>query len=89
MNPMTVDGFQRWLWVLWGVTLVCSLLYARRYPIRRSFGWFFACAFLILPVAVNLSQRSLIYVEVMVAAVFVYGLYLLFKPYRGDPNTPQ
>lgn len=89
MNPMTIDGFQHWLWALWGIALISSLVYARRYPIRRSFGWFFACAFLILPVGVNLSQRSLIYVEVMVAAVFIYGMYLLFKPYHGDPNTPH
>lgn len=55
MNPMTIDGFQHWLWALWGIALISSLVYARRYPIRRSFGWFFACAFLILPVGVNLS----------------------------------
>ena len=89
MIPLTVEGFQRWLWILCAVALVCSLVYARRYPVRRSFAWFFTCAFVIPPVVVNLTQRMLPYAAVITLAVFAYGMYLMFKPYYGDPNTPR
>lgn len=89
MNPLTIEGFQRWLWILWGVILFSGLLYARRFPVRRSFSWLFTCTFLILPLAVDLTPRTLIYVEVVVAAVFIYGLYLMFRKHTGDPNTPR